>query len=88
MGAVNESVWNFICAGISNLVYRVVTVFSATDRLKDPLIPLGRDNQGNPLLTLRLIEVRKGKGRSRYLAAVIDPGIFPHYVVADPYCCR
>ena len=79
---------DFICAGKSNMAYRVVTVFSATDRLKDQLIQLGQDNQGNPLLTLRLIEVRKGKGWYRYLTSVLDPEIFPPYVVADLYCRR
>jgi hypothetical protein len=79
---------DFICAGKSNLVYSVVTVFSATDRFKDQLIQLGQDSQGQPLLTLRLIEVRKGKGWYRYLTSVIAPEVLPPYVVVDLYCRR
>ncbi len=84
---INRQV-DFICSGKSNMAYRVVTVFSATDRLKDQLIQLGQDNQGNPLLTLRLIEVRKGKGWYRYLTSVIQPEVLPPYVVVDLYCRR
>jgi hypothetical protein len=79
---------DFICAGKSNLVYTVVEVFSVTDRLKDQLIELGKDQQGQPLLTLRLVEVRKGKGWYRYLTSVLEPEVLPPYVVADLYCRR
>lgn len=79
---------DFICAGKSNLVYTVVQVFSVTDRLKDQLIELGKDQQGQPLLTLRLVEVRKGKGWYRYLTSVLEPEVLPPYVVADLYCRR
>lgn len=79
---------DFICAGKSNLVYTVVQVFSVTDRLKDQLIELGKDHQGQPLLTLRLVEVRKGKGWYRYLTSVLEPEVLPPYVVADLYCRR
>jgi Transposase DDE domain len=79
---------DFICAGKSNLAYTVVTVFSATGRLKDQLIQLAPDSQGQPLLTLRLIEVRKGKGYYRYLTSVTAPEILPPDVVVDLYCRR
>jgi hypothetical protein len=79
---------DFICAGKSNLAYSVLKVFSTTDCLKDRLIQLGQDSQGKPLLTLRLIEVRKGKGWYRYLTSVLDPQLLPPYVVVDLYCHR
>jgi hypothetical protein len=79
---------DFICAGKSNLSYQVVQVLSATDRIKDQVIHLGKDPDGNPLLTLRLVEVRKGKGWHRYLTSVLDPLRLPPWVVVDLYCRR
>jgi hypothetical protein len=50
----------FICAAKSNLAYTVIEELSLTHGLKDQLIEIGKDNQGNPLLRLRLIEIPKG----------------------------
>ena len=84
---VNKKV-DFICAGKSNLAYSTIKVFSLTARLKDQLIQVGEDEQGKPLLTLRLIEVRKGKGWHRYLTSVLEPQVLPPYIVVDLYCRR
>jgi hypothetical protein len=78
----------FICAAKSNLVYTVIQEFSFTHGLKDRLIVLGKDAQGNPLVRLRLIEIRKGKGWHRYLTSVLDPEVLPPYVLIDLYARR
>jgi len=78
----------FICAAKSNLVYTVIQEFSLTHGLKDQLIEIGKDTHGNPLLRLRLIEIRKGQGWYRYLTSVLDPEVLPPYVVIDLYARR
>ncbi|MEM1280897.1 MAG: IS4 family transposase [Cyanobacteria bacterium P01_H01_bin.152] len=78
----------FICAGKSNLAYTVLEDFSLTHGLRDRLIVVGKDKQGEPVLQLRLIEVRKGKGWYRYLTSVLEPDVLPPYVVADLYAHR
>ena len=52
---------------------------------RDRLICLGTGYQGNPILTLRLIEIRQGQTWYRYLTSELDPRILPPYVVADLY---
>jgi hypothetical protein len=79
---------HFICAAKSNLVYTVLEDLSLTHGLKDRLIVMGQDPQGNPLLRLRLIEIRKGKGWYRYLTSVLDPQVLPPYVLVDLYARR
>jgi len=78
----------FICAGKSNLAYTVLQEFSLTHGLRDRLIVVGKDAHGEPLVRLRLIEVRKGKGWYRYLTSVLEPEVLPPYVVADLYARR
>jgi hypothetical protein len=78
----------FICAAKSNLSYTVIKKLSLTHGLKDQLIEIGKDNQGNPLLRLRLIEIRKGKGWYRYLTSVLEPEVLPPYVLIDLYARR
>ncbi len=78
----------FICAGKSNLAYTVLQEFSLTHGLRDRLIVVGKDKSGEPLVRLRLIEVRKGKGWYRYLTSVLNPKVLPPYVVADLYARR
>ena len=78
----------FICAAKSNLVYTVIQEFSLTHGLKDQLIEIGKDTHGNPLLRLRLIEIRKGQGWYRYLTSVLEPEVLPPYVVIDLYARR
>lgn len=84
---VNKQV-EFICAAKSNLAYQVIASLSDTPRLKDRLIEVGKDPQGEPLLRLRLIEIRKGKGWYRYLTSVLEPEVMPPYVLADLYSRR
>ena len=79
---------DWICAGKSNLAYTVIQSFSLTAGLQDRLIEVGRTERGEPLLRLRLVEIRKGKGWYRYLTSVLDPEILPPYVVADLYARR
>jgi hypothetical protein len=78
----------FISAAKSNLVYTVIKDLSLTHHLKNRLIEIGTDNQGNPLVQLRLIEIRKGNGWYRYLTSVLEPEILPPYVIADLYARR
>jgi Transposase DDE domain len=78
----------FICAAKSNLSYSVIEQLSLTHGLKDQLIEIGKDNQGNPLLRLRLIEIRKGQGWYRYLTSVLEPDVLPPYVLIDLYARR
>ncbi len=76
-----------ICAAKSNLAYTVVKPFGLTHGLKDRLIEV-RLTPGQPLLQLRLIEVRKGQGWYRYLTSGLDPKVLPPYVVIDLYARR
>jgi hypothetical protein len=78
----------FICAAKSNLSYTVIKELSLTHGLKDHLIEVGKDNQGNPLLRLRLIEIRQGQGWYRYLTSVLEPEVLPPYVLIDLYARR
>lgn len=79
---------NFICAGKSNLAYRVIEEFSLTTGVKDRLIQVGKDSHSHSFVQLRLIEIRKGKGWYRYLTSVLEPEKLPPYVVADLYARR
>ena len=56
---------DFICVAKSNLAYEVVKNLSLTNNLKDRLITIGINSNGQPLLTLRPIEIRFGQ--STYL---------------------
>jgi len=79
---------DFICGAKSKLAYTVIQELSLTPRLKDRLIEIGQDQQGHPLVRLRLIEVPKGQGWYRYLTSVLDPEVLPPYVVVDLYARR
>jgi len=59
---------------------------SATHR--DTLIRLGTGYQGNPVLSLRLVEVRVGSNWYRYLTSVLDPVRLPPMLVAELYARR
>ncbi len=87
-GKLIERQVDWICAGKSNLAYTVIQSFSLTAGLRDRLIEVGRTERGEPLLRLRLVEIRKGKGWYRYLTSVLDPEVLPPYVVADLYARR
>lgn len=55
---------------------------------RDQMIRLGSGYKGNPILTLRLVEVRVGKTWYSYLTSVLEPTVLPPYVVADLYARR
>jgi hypothetical protein len=44
---------------------------------------MGKATQGNLLLRLRLIEIRKGQGWYRYLTSGLEPEVLPPHVVID-----
>ena len=76
---------DFITRLKSNASMEVVKILSDNYRLRDRLINLGSNNQGNALLKLRLVEIRVGKVWYSYLTSVLNPEILPPYVVADLY---
>lgn len=43
---------------------------------------------GNPILDLRLIEIRHGHSWYRYLTSVLEPNVLPPFVVGDLYSRR
>ena len=79
---------DFICAAKSNLVAQVGQNLRSTNNLKDRLIVLGNESQEQPLLKLRLREIRHGKSTYRYLTSVTSAEVLPAYVVADIYSGR
>lgn len=54
----------------------------------DQRIRLGTGYQGNPIVTLRWVQVRWGKVWYSYLTSVLDPTVLPPFVVADLYARR
>ncbi|WP_052055344.1 transposase [Myxosarcina sp. GI1] len=52
------------------------------------MIRLGTGYQGNPILDLRLVEIRHGRSWYRYLTSVLDPKILPPFVVGALYSRR
>ncbi len=60
-------------------------LLSSTATIKDQIIFLGTGTQGQPVLKLRLIEVRFGQVWYQYLTSVLDPTVLPPLVVADLY---
>ena len=56
-----------------------------TDSVKDMVVRLGTGQNGAPILTVRVIEVRFGKQWYRYMTSVLDPEVLPPFVVADLY---
>jgi hypothetical protein len=68
--------------------YTVLASLSSSPCHRDQRIRLGTGYQGNPVLTLRLVEVQVGKTWYTYLTSVLDPEILPPYVVADLYTHR
>ena len=68
--------------------YQSLQVLSQSRSHRDQLIRLGTGYQGNPILQLRLVEIRLGSTWYRYLTSVLDPQVFPPYVVADLYSRR
>jgi hypothetical protein len=68
-----------------NAVIATVRVLTKTDAVRDSMIRLGTGQNGAPILTMRLIEVRVGRTWHRYLTSVLDPEVLPPFVVADLY---
>ena len=77
-----------IGAAKSKLVYTVIRELSLTHGLNDRLIAIGQDRLGQPLLRLRLIEVRQGKGWYRYVTSVLEPEVLPPYLLVDLHARR
>ena len=57
---------------------QVQQVFTNSYRIRDRLICLGSGTKKTPFVTLRLIEIRSGKGGHSYLTSVLDPGNCQH----------
>ena len=60
-------------------------VFTDSYSLRDRLVKIGSGQKKTPIVTLRLIEVRRGKKWHSYLTSVLEPEILPPYVVIDLY---
>ncbi len=60
-------------------------VFTDSYSLRDRLVKIGSGKKKTPIVTLRLIEVRRGKKWHSYLTSVLEPEILPPYVVIDLY---
>lgn len=76
---------DFITRTKSNAKIEVVKRLSYTDSVKDMIVRLGTGQNGAPILTLRMVEVRFGKQWYRYMTSVLDPEVLPPFVVADIY---
>ena len=79
---------DFITRLKTNAQYESVSILSQSSSHRDSLIRLGTGYQGNPILDLRLVEIRHGHGWYRYLTSVLEPQVLPPYVVADLYSRR
>lgn len=79
---------DFITRLKTNAQYESVSILSQSRTHRDTLIRLGTGYQGNPILDLRLVEIRHGNGWYRYLTSVLEADILPPYVIADVYSRR
>ena len=79
---------DFITRLKTNAKYKSLSVLSQSSHHRDTLIRLGTGYQGNPILDLRLIEIRHGRSWYRYLTSVLDPHVLPPFVVGDLYSRR
>lgn len=79
---------DFITRLKTNAKYKSLSVLSQSSHHRDTLIRLGTGYQGNPILDLRLVEIRHGRSWYRYLTSVSDPNILPPFVVGDLYSRR
>ncbi|MEO0688647.1 MAG: IS4 family transposase, partial [Cyanobacteria bacterium J06649_11] len=76
---------DFITRLKSKAQYKSILVLSQSSTHRDTLISLGTGYQGNPILNLRLVEIRHGNCWYRYLTSVLEAQVLPPYVVADLY---
>lgn len=79
---------DFITRLKSNAKYESISILSQSSTHRDTIIRLGTGYQGNPILDLRLVEIRHGRSWYRYLTSVLDPSVLPPYVVEDLYSRR
>ncbi|MEM9276657.1 MAG: IS4 family transposase [Cyanobacteria bacterium P01_F01_bin.143] len=79
---------DFITRLKSNAQYKSISILSQSATHRDTLIRLGTGYQGNPILNLRLVEIRHGRSWHRYLTSVLEPHILPPFVVGDLYSRR
>ena len=83
-----ESDSDFITRLKAKAQYESISVLSQSSTHRDQLIRLGTGYQGNPVLTVGLVEIRHKSTWYRYLTSVQDPKVLPPYVVADLYSRR
>jgi Transposase DDE domain len=76
---------DFITRIKSNAAYQVEQVLTQTFSIRDCLVSFKTSHPDQPLLHLRLVEVRQGQVWYGYLTSVLDPGVLPPAVVADLY---
>jgi hypothetical protein len=76
---------HFITRLKRNAKLEVVRRLTWTDSVKDMIVNLGTGQNGAPILTVRVVEIRFGRIWYRYLTSVLDPEILPPFVVADLY---
>lgn len=76
---------HFITRLKSNTKVEVVRWLSSTDTVKDMLVHLGTGQNGTPILTVRLVQVRFERQWYSYVTSVLEPEILPPFVVADLY---
>ena len=79
---------DFITRLKSNAKYESISILSQSSTHRDTLVRLGTGYQGNPILDLRLVEIRHGRSWYRYLTSVLEPNILPPFVIGDLYCRR
>lgn len=75
----------FITRLKSNAKVEVVRRLTWSDTVRDLIVRVGTGQQGAPILTLRLVEVRFGRTWYRYVTSVLEPEILAPFVVADLY---
>ncbi|NET62478.1 MAG: IS4 family transposase [Symploca sp. SIO2E6] len=98
---VDRGFWNFrffeeLIKGKSDFItrlkgkakYQPLRTLSRSSQHHDQLIRLGTGYQGNPILSLRLVEVKHDSTWYRYLTSVLDPEVLSPYIVADLYARR
>lgn len=79
---------DFITRLKTNAQYESISILSQSPTHRDTLIRLGTGYQGNPILNLRLVEIRHGSSWYRYLTSVLKPEVLPPYILADLYSRR
>jgi hypothetical protein len=79
---------DFISRLKTNAQYELVSILSQSSSHRDTLIRLGTGYQGNPILNLRLVEIRHGRSWYRYLTSVLEPKVLPPFVIGDLYSRR